>query len=86
MNKCFDLIDMLSVTHSLSVEEYAYILDNRTPETELYLRERAVQVRKAVYGNSVYIRGLIEISNICKNNCYYCGIRAENPNCHRSNQ
>lgn len=74
---------MLSVTHSLSVEEYAYILDNRTPETELYLRERAVQVRKAVYGNSVYIRGLIEISNICKNNCYYCGIRAENPNCQR---
>lgn len=83
MNNCFDLIDKLFETRSLTVEEYVRLLDNRTSEAEAYLREKAVQVRKSVYGNSVYIRGLIEISNICKNNCYYCGIRAENGNCDR---
>lgn len=83
MNKIFDLIDRLSATHSLSVEEYAYLIDNRTIGAEEYLRKKADEARKAVYGNSVYIRGLIEISNICKNNCFYCGIRAGNSNCQR---
>ena len=43
-----------------------------------YLFERALERRRQYYGNAVYIRGLIEFSNICKNNCLYCGIRAEN--------
>jgi biotin synthase len=38
---------------------------------------------KKNYGNKIFIRGLIEISNICKNNCYYCGIRRSNSNCNR---
>ncbi len=42
------------------------------------LAKAADEVRRAVYGTDVYIRALIEISNICKNNCYYCGIRCEN--------
>ena len=83
MQKIFDLIDKLSAQHSLSVEEYAYLIDNRTTETDEYLRNKAVAVRRGIYGNSVYIRGLIEISNICKNNCFYCGIRAANTNCNR---
>lgn len=45
--------------------------------------EYATAVRKKYYGNTVYIRGLIEISNICQNNCYYCGIRAKNDHCER---
>ena len=40
-------------------------------------------VRRQHYGRDVYIRGLIEISNYCKNNCYYCGIRKENKNIKR---
>lgn len=83
MKKIFDLIDKLSTQYSLSVEEYAYLIDNRTTETDEYLRNKAVAVRRGIYGNSVYIRGLIEISNICKNNCFYCGIRAANTNCNR---
>ena len=39
--------------------------------------------RRTVYGNAVYIRGLIEVSNICKNDCLYCGIRAGNAACDR---
>ncbi len=83
MKKIFDLIDKLSLTRSLSVEEYAYLINNRTTETDEYLKNKADAVRREIYGNSVYIRGLIEISNICKNNCLYCGIRAGNGNCNR---
>lgn len=51
-------------------------------ETSVYdnrLFARADKVRREIYGDEVYIRGLIEISNYCKNNCLYCGIRSGNP-------
>ena len=47
------------------------------------LLPRADQVRREVYGDAVFIRGLIEISNYCKRNCLYCGIRAGNGNASR---
>jgi len=53
------------------------------PENMALLQKKAEETRKTVYGNKVYVRGLIEISNICKNDCYYCGIRKSNPNCER---
>lgn len=77
------LIDKLYNTHSLTTEEYEQLLAERTPEAEDRLRELAVSLRKEHYGNSVYVRGLIEVSNICKNNCLYCGIRRDNGDCHR---
>lgn len=42
------------------------------------LSKRADKIRREIYGNKVYIRGLIEVSNICKNDCFYCGIRRSN--------
>lgn len=42
------------------------------------LRQRAVAVRQQVYGKDVYVRGLIEFTNYCRNNCFYCGIRKNN--------
>lgn len=42
------------------------------------LAEKADAVRRQVYGDEVYVRGLIEFSNYCRNNCYYCGIRRDN--------
>ena len=77
------LIEKLTSEHRLSFAEYEYLLTNRTKETAELLAECAVKVRKEIYGNSVYIRGLIEISNICKNDCLYCGIRKSNSNCQR---
>ncbi len=77
------LIDKLEREHSLSLAEYQALIDNRTPELAEELAKRAVKARQAVYGNAVYIRGLIEISNYCKNDCLYCGIRRSNPNCSR---
>ena len=83
MNKCISLVDKLFDLHSLTVDEYQYLLDNRSPEIADYLRERADKVRREYYGNKIFIRGLIEISNVCKNNCLYCGIRGGNENCGR---
>ncbi len=83
MNNSIALIDKLALEHSLSVEEYEKLIEARSPETTSYLTEKAVEARKSVYGNKVFIRGLIEISNICKNDCYYCGIRKSNKNCDR---
>lgn len=47
------------------------------------LVSNAQSVRKQHFGNSIYVRGLIEFSNYCKNNCKYCGIRCMNTNVHR---
>ncbi len=77
------LIDKLEREHSLSLSEYQTLIDNRTPELAEELAKRAVRVRQEIYGNTVYIRGLIEISNYCRNDCLYCGIRRSNANCSR---
>lgn len=47
------------------------------------LAQRANKVRKEIYGKEVFVRGLIEFSNYCKNDCYYCGIRRSNKNVDR---
>ena len=81
--KTKNIIDFLSETHHLTEEEYLFLIKNRNEETASYLRQKADEVRKKVYNNKIFIRGLIEISNICKNDCYYCGIRSTNKNCDR---
>ena len=63
--------------------DFTDLINQRTPETAAALAEKAVAKRKELYGNTVYIRGLIEVSNICRNDCLYCGIRAGNPHCDR---
>lgn len=78
-----DLINKLEKERSLTLDEYELLIENRTEEIAKILAEKAVKKRKEVYGNDVYIRGLIEISNICKNDCHYCGIRRGNKNCER---
>lgn len=72
------LIDKLYEINSLSQEEYKILIDNRNPGLSEYLFEKARAVRIKNYGYDVYIRGLIEFTNYCKNDCYYCGIRRSN--------
>lgn len=79
----FSLIEKLKEKHGLTVEEYQELIEGYTPELAEYAATEAVKIRQQIYGNKVYIRGLIEISNICKNDCFYCGIRKSNPNCDR---
>ena len=77
------LIEKLSQTHHLSDNEYLELIENRTPEAADLLAQRAVEARQPIYGTTVFTRGLIEISNICKNDCLYCGIRRSNHNVER---
>ena len=69
-------IKKLIKTSDLTDIELKELLENDSLDEELYIE--ADKVRKANYGLDVYIRGLIEFTNNCKNNCYYCGLRAEN--------
>ena len=80
---CYDLIQRLGSGQNLFEAEFRFLLDCRTPENELFAKTTAVRVRKAIYGSAVFVRGLIEISNICKNDCFYCGIRRSNTACDR---
>ena len=73
-----ELITVLEREHSLSEAEYAELIEGRDPEAAALLAEKAVKLRKSVFGDRVYLRGLIEISSICRNNCLYCGIRRDN--------
>jgi biotin synthase len=70
-----NLIDKLKKEKILSREEYKALLENRNDETAEYLFAEAREVRHGVYGHDIYMRGLIEFTNYCKNDCYYCGIR-----------
>ncbi len=72
------LIDRLAAGHILDRGELITLLEQRNPEAADYLFEKARAVRHAVYGRDVYLRGLIEFTSYCKNDCYYCGIRRSN--------
>lgn len=78
-----ELIDELTLTHTLPIEGYDYLVAHQTSEAAALLAERADAVRREVFGTTVYVRGLIEFSNICKNDCLYCGLRASNASCER---
>lgn len=78
-----ELVRKLEETHHLTDDEYRELIQNRTPEAAELLAERAVAARQPIYGTKVFTRGLIEISNICKNDCLYCGIRRSNHNVER---
>lgn len=74
------LIDKLEKNHILSREEFCILIDKMTPDGETYLYERARLTAQSCYGRQIYIRGLLEFTNYCKNDCYYCGIRRGNLN------
>lgn len=75
MSSITELIDKLEREHILSKSELVEIISGRTPETDEYLFAKARAVREKIYGKDVYMRGLIEFTNYCKNDCLYCGIR-----------
>ena len=78
------LTEKLIRDHTLAREEYARLLEaSGDPEVRSRLSREAVRLRKQYYGDKVFTRGLIEFTNYCKNNCYYCGIRCQNPHAKR---
>lgn len=77
------LVDKLEAQNRLNREEWIQLIEGRTPKLAQYIFEKARKIRQAYYGTDVYIRGLIEFTNYCKNDCYYCGIRRSNSRAHR---
>lgn len=71
-------IDRLRADGTLPREDMRQLLTSLTKEEEEYLYKNASQVREAHYGKDVYLRGLIEFTNFCRNDCLYCGIRRSN--------
>ena len=74
------IIEQLKTTQTATREQLIFLLKNITGAEREVLRGAAQQTAQAVFGNKIYIRGLVEISSICKRDCRYCGLRRSNPN------
>ncbi len=74
------IIEQLKTTQTATREQLIFLLKNITGAEREELRQAAQQTAQAVFGNKIYIRGLVEISSICKRDCRYCGLRRSNPN------
>lgn len=82
MNKV-ELIDKLEVQGSLLRHEWVELLTEPRDDDRQYAAVKARKIADEKFGKSIYIRGLIEFTNYCKNDCYYCGIRRSNSNAER---
>lgn len=71
-----NLVGLLETQRDLTDTQLKTLLETDAYDAALF--QAADRVRRAHYGTAVYIRGLIEFTNYCKNNCYYCGIRRDN--------
>ena len=78
MGTALVLTEKLIHEHHLAQEEYAELIACRSPDIAARRAKAASDLRRKIYGNAVFTRELIEISNICKNDCLYCGIRRSN--------
>jgi len=76
-------IDKLTSQKPLTREEFVALLEGNSIQLREFLAKKADFVRRRHFGNRIYIRGLIEFSNYCKNDCFYCGIRHSNKNVQR---
>ena len=82
MSVLIPLIEKLKKEHILSSDEFITLLDGLMEDKEAasYLQKEAQEISIAHFGKNIYIRGLIEFTNFCRNDCYYCGIRKSNLN------
>ena len=80
MPDIYSVIDTIENNQDITQEQLELLLNTDDASAVDYLHEKASAKAKSVYGNQVYISGLIEFTNYCKNNCFYCGIRCGNAN------
>lgn len=73
-----DLIDLLHRQHRLEEEQWVQLFSTWTGEDLAYAMALARQITVARFGKKIYFRGIVEFTNICRNDCYYCGIRCAN--------
>ena len=82
-NTITEIIEKLNQSQKLKHSEFVTLLKSNSKELRDDLSKKADRVRRLNFGTDVYIRGLIEFTNYCKNDCYYCGIRRSNKNASR---
>ncbi len=75
-----DIIEKLKTTQTAERDELVFLLENITGSEREMLRKAAQATALRQFGNKIYIRGLIELSSVCKNDCFYCGLRRSNQN------
>ena len=78
-----ELIDRLHKEHTLTRGEFITLIKERDEENASYLASLAREEAVKIYGNGVFPRGLVEFTNYCKINCYYCGIQGSNQHANR---
>ena len=78
-----EIIQRLKEEHDIDQTGLALLLETEDVESLALLSEEARRIADGVYGRRIYIRGLVEFTNYCKNDCYYCGIRRSNANADR---
>ena len=83
VQELYELADRLERDRILTKEEFTVLIENRSDKLAEYVFEKARRIRHRIYGKDVYIRGLIEFTNYCGNDCLYCGIRRSNKNADR---
>ena len=77
------IVDRLREKHELAAEDYRALLTTRNPRDADYLISQAREVAQRQFGKGIFLRGLIELTNVCRNDCLYCGIRRSNCNVSR---
>jgi biotin synthase len=78
-----EIIDHIVSTRNLTLEQFVGLMSTEDQSVVSHLFLQSHQLAQRVYGNKIFIRGLIEISNHCKNDCLYCGIRRSRTDVHR---
>lgn len=78
-----DMIETLKQKHELDEASLVYLIKNISEEEKAVLFEASRKVKESYYGDTVYMRGLIEFTNYCNKNCKYCGIRRDQIDAHR---
>ena len=76
-----NLVEKAKEKHILSADEIVSLLSDSSINNSLF--KAADEVRENFVGNDIHLRALIEFTNICRCNCLYCGLRAENKNVER---
>lgn len=81
---CIKIAEKFISDHCLDEDSYVILIESdQNPELRDLITTEALRLRRLIYGDKVYIRGLVEYTNYCRNNCYYCGIRRGNPHINR---
>lgn len=78
-----DIVEKLYRTSDLTDEELTALIDTNDKDAAELLRKYADETRQRYYGKKVFLRGLIEVSSYCRNDCIYCGIRRSNKDAQR---